>query len=655
MTTRENPVDLLEGLNEHQQAAVQHEHGPLLILAGPGSGKTRVICHRIAWLIRRGIVRSDQILAVTFTNKAAGEMEERLGALLGKRDHRLRLSTYHALCARILRMDGHHVDVPDHFTIYDRDDQLRAAKLTIKSLNLGDGIASARSLVARISSWKNAYQTPAELLVMATNQREKQLAEAFKKYESILKESDALDFDDLLLYGVSLIASNQKIREKYADRYRYILVDEYQDTNESQYQLTKNLAEVHRNVCAVGDPDQAIYGWRGASIRNIEQFETDFSERTVIRLERNYRSSRTIVDTAATLIETNGRRPEKRMWTERDNGNAIEVVDADTDLQEADIIVDVVRRVPTTPRQAAVLYRMNAQSRTIEDALRRAEILYHIVGNVRFYERREIKDILAYLKVVINPDDDISLRRIINVPPRRIGEKTIEKLAAVQADSESNAPLWTFATEGAVDPRSLWSKLVHAVEHRVITGPTLIRVDGFRKLMERLRSRTNDANVGAAVLGIVTESGYVPALRAENTEEANERIANLMELVSAAQEYESSAEHASLREFVDRQSLLSEADEGDGPSEAQVWLMTMHAAKGLEFPTVVMAGVEEGLLPHSRSLESEDGIQEERRLCYVAMTRAMDNLVMTGARMRRRYGTYENTRPSRFLTEMQTN
>ena len=486
---------------------------------------------------------------------------------------------------------------------------------------------------------------------MANNHRETILAKAYTKYEQILREARALDFDDLLLNGVALIAGHEKVRQKYADRFRYILVDEYQDTNISQYMLTKSLGEDHRNVCVVGDPDQSIYGWRGAKVENIDLFQEDFKEATVIRLERNYRSSRTIVDSAATLIENNGDRPEKRMWTERQDGTPIEIITTRTDLDEADAILGIIRRTQNKPKEAAVLYRMNAQSRTIEDALRRGEILYHIVGNIRFYERKEIKDTLAYLKVISNPDDDISLRRIINVPPRQIGDKTVEKLANVNAESEMYSPL--LAGIGSnITPRSLWKKIGYAIENRVLTGKPLLRVRHFYNLIQQMRDNVMDGSVGTGVMEIIDRSGYTAALRAENTEEANERLANLMELVSAAHEYEADADRPSLREFVDRQSLLSEADEGDGPSEAQVWLMTLHAAKGLEFPTVIMAGVEEGLLPHSRSLNSNADLREERRLCYVGMTRAMNRLVLTSAETRRRYGKYERNTPSRFLAEL---
>ena len=651
-----DPESLVEGLNTEQREAVMHGAGPLLILAGPGSGKTRVICHRIAYLIASGRAKPRDILAVTFTNKAAGEMQERLERLLGRKGPGLRLSTFHAFCARVLRTDGEHVQVPRHFVIYDRDDQLRAAKRVIEKLNLGEGIASARSLVARIGSWKNGFQTADELVMTPHNHRERQLAEAFQAYEKLLRAADALDFDDLLLYTVALITGHDQTRAKYQERFRFVLVDEYQDTNEAQYLLTRTLSEKHRNVCVVGDPDQAIYGWRGAHIGNIDEFRRDFSEHTEVRLERNYRSSERIVAAATTLIEGNRKRPEKRMWTDRGPGAPIEILETADDLAEATAVVHVVHEAGTGTRQTAVLYRMNAQSRAIEDALRRAEVPYHIVGNIRFYERREIKDTLAYLKAVVNPADDVSLRRIINVPPRGIGDKTVKKLmdGPAPAAAAETSPLFAQAGDESTQPGgTLWVRLVEAVARKNLGTRATKALQAFQERMDRMRASVTTGSVADTVMHIVNESGYVAALRAENTEEANERIANLMELVSAAQDYEADAEEATLPEFIDRQSLLSEADEGDGPAEAQVWLMTLHAAKGLEFPTVVMTGVEEGLLPHSRSMDSPSQLEEERRLCYVGMTRAENRLVLTAAQRRRRYGSYENCEPSRFLEEMQ--
>ena len=649
--------EILTGLNPEQLTAVTHDLGALLILAGPGSGKTRVICHRIAWLISTGRAKAGQVLAVTFTNKAAEEMQTRLAALLKAQRTGLRVCTFHALCARFLRIDGERIGIPEHFVIYDRDDQLKAAKQAINKLNLpdDDDATTAKSLISQISKWKTNFMTPAERLSMNNNYREQKVAEAFREYERVLSNANALDFDDLLLNGMRLLNDCDPVREKYANRYRYLLVDEYQDTNFAQYLITKYLGDHHKNVCVVGDPDQSIYGWRGANLGNIAMFEQDFPQVTTIRLERNYRSSKNIVHAAGALIRWAQDRPDKDMWTDRPAGVPVLSQTSASDLDEADAVVKIAQDAGAGPRQTAVLYRMNAQSRPIEDALRRANIPYHIVGNIRFYERREIKDTLAYLKAVLNPNDDVSLRRIINVPPRKIGAKTLEKLMAPEDPLEP--PDWLFE-DGTSEPDpkdSLWSRLVHATDSGRLGGITTSRLHGFRKQMERMREKVKEQNVGTAVMTVVNDSGYVAALRAQNTEEATERIANLMELVSAAQDYEDNADKPLLAEFVDNQSLLSQADEGDGPNDSQVWMMTLHSAKGLEFPTVVIVGFEEGLLPHSRAIHDSDQLNEERRLCYVGMTRAENKLVLSTARTRRRYGTFENTEPSRFLEEIERN
>ena len=434
--------EILTGLNPDQLTAVTHDLGALLILAGPGSGKTRVICHRIAWLIATGRAKAGQILAVTFTNKAAEEMQTRLGTLLKAKRTGLRLCTFHALCARFLRIDGDRIGIPEHFVIYDRDDQLKAAKQAIKTLNLPDDVTTAKSLISQISKWKTNFITPAERLSMDNNHREEKIAQAFKEYEHVLAKANALDFDDLLLNGTRLLTECDPIHEKYATRYRYLMVDEYQDTNFAQYLITKQLGDHHKNVCVVGDPDQSIYGWRGANLGNISMFEQDFPKLQTIRLERNYRSSKNIVQAAGALIRWADDRPDKDMWTDRPDGVPVVSRTSASDLDEADAVVEIAQEAGPGPRQTAVLYRMNAQSRPIEDALRRANIPYHIVGNIRFYERREIKDTLAYLKAVLNPNDDVSLRRIINVPPRKIGAKTLEKLMTPEDPSEP--PNWLF-------------------------------------------------------------------------------------------------------------------------------------------------------------------------------------------------------------------
>ena len=651
---------LLEGLNDQQRAAVRHGEGPLLILAGPGSGKTRVIVHRIAWLVRNRIVAADNVLGITFTNKAANEMRGRLAGLLGGRGPTALLSTYHAFCARILRADGQRVNVPATFVIYDTTDQIKAVRLALDELDLDKDSIRPRSVVWQIGQWKNQMLTPEQLEVRedVTEQgfRTKQIIKVFGQYEKILGRSDALDFDDLLLRAVALLREHEAVRTKYAQRYRYILVDEYQDTNPAQYELTRLLGRDHRNVCAVGDPDQAIYGWRGADIANIHTFEKDFPERKIVNLERNYRSSGNIVAAAAALISQNGDRVDKTLWTERDTGAGLKHVRTDTDHDEAKAIAGIVTKQPQAPRQTAILYRTNAQSRLIEDALRRAEIPYHIVGNIRFYERKEIKDALAYLKVIVNPHDDISLMRIINSPPRGIGPRSIER-ASGKAPVKS--PVGTLfdapPTEAVAQPdetASLWARLQEGCAKRRLTGSALTRMQAFIEVIGTIRARARGTGISRTVETTIGHTGYLNVPEDENTTEAEDRIDNLMELVAAADDYEETAEEPSLADFINRQSLLSEADEGDGPSDARVWMMTLHAAKGLEFPTVVIAGLEEGLLPHSRSLETLSGIEEERRLFYVGITRAMDRLVTTTAVFRRRGGGKVNPE-SRFLDEIE--
>ena len=648
---------LLEGLNDQQREAVRHGEGPLLILAGPGSGKTRVIVHRIACLVRTGIVAADNILGITFTNKAANEMRGRLAGLLGNRGPTALLSTYHSFCARILRADGHRVEVPPTFVIYDTTDQLKAVKLALDELDLDKDSIPPRAVVWQIGQWKNRMLTPEQLEVSEEGYRNEQIVKCFARYEKILRRSDALDFDDLLLRAVSLLRLHESVRGKYADRYRYVLVDEYQDTNQAQYELTRLLGRDHRNVCAVGDPDQAIYGWRGADIGNIRAFEEDFPERTVVNLERNYRSSGNIVAAAASLIAFNGDRADKTLWTGRAAGAGIRHLRTDSDHDEANAIAGIVAAQPEAPRQTAVLYRTNAQSRLIEDALRRAEIPYHIVGNIRFYERKEIKDALAYLKVIVNPHDDVSLRRIINSPPRGIGPRSIER-AAGDAPGET-APATLFApaaaeTEEEPDDKSssLWTRLRHGCAKRRLTGGALVKMQGFIDLIDRMRAAARGSAIARTVEQTIARTGYLKVAEEDNTAEAEDRVENLMELVAAADDYEETAEDPSLADFINRQSLLSEADEGDGPDDARVWMMTLHAAKGLEFPTVVIAGLEEGLLPHSRSVETRTGIEEERRLFYVGITRAMDRLVMTTAEFRRRGGGKVSPE-SRFLDEIE--
>ena len=646
--------DLLSGLNPEQREAVLHRDGPLLILAGAGSGKTRVICHRLASLIGGGHAAADQILAVTFTNKAAEEMRARVERLLDTAAPRLWVSTFHAFCARLLRREGPRIGLSRDFVIYDGVDQLNVVRQAMKELNIDPKMVPPKSLQSRISQAKNRLESAADLRRAGESFADEQLAEVYERYARALTSSQALDFDDLLLKTVMLFKESDETRARYGERFRYIMVDEYQDTNRPQYLLVRYLAERHRNLCVVGDPDQSIYKWRGADLRNILDFEGDFPETTVVRLERNYRSTQVILDAASGLIAHNRRRREKRLYTESAGGDPVFFHRANDELEEADFILGRLREAARGAGRAAVLFRTNAQSRVIEEALGRAGIRYRVVGGVRFYERREIKDALAYLKLLLNPDDDISLRRVINVPPRGIGPGVMTGLEGIEPPPVHDAPLFDEpAGPGAAGTGwSLWKRLLRATDEHLLPKRALTALSAFRTLMESSRATAARRSVSETLSAVLTESGYVAALRKDGSEEAESRLSNLMELVSAAQDYELREEEHSLGGFVDAYSLQSEADEGEGSEDARVWLMTLHAAKGLEFPLVVLAGMEDGLFPHSRTLDDEEGLEEERRLCYVGMTRAERRLVLTSAARRRLFGEYQSTEPSRFLFEI---
>jgi DNA helicase-2/ATP-dependent DNA helicase PcrA len=647
-------MNFLDKLNPEQREAVLHTEGPLLILAGAGSGKTRVITYRIAYLIGDGHAAADQVLAVTFTNKAAGEMRDRVEALLGSDTNGVWLSTFHSLCARLLRREAPHIGLSRDFVIYDSSDQAAVVKQVEKELGIDDKLVPPRVALARISQAKNRMEGP-ETLRSAWNLRDEQIAKIYERYLAALKESNALDFDDLLLKTVELFEM-QAVRERYARKFKYVMVDEYQDTNRPQYLLIRHLAAVHRNVAVVGDPDQSIYKWRGADLRNILDFETDFGEATIVRLEQNYRSTQVILDAATAVIQQNRNRKDKRLWTDRKGGEKIVCFRGADELEEADFIVRSIKqaRLEDVDTMVAVLYRTNAQSRAIEDQLMRESVPYKIIGGVRFYERKEIKDALAFLKLVINPHDDVSLRRVINVPARGIGKGVMDSLQAIDpAQIAADAPPLLAAGLAEVSSaRSLWARLVYAVDDGKLGNRAVASLRVFRDLIVGLAEAAKTDTVSIAIGKMLDRSGYLNDLRDENTEEANERIENLMELVSAARDYESREQDASLGGFVDRLSLLSEADEESGTKNAKVWLMTMHAAKGLEFPVVCIAGMEEGLFPHSRSSEDEDEIEEERRLFYVGMTRAERRLLLTSAARRRVFGEYQSTEPSRFIDEV---
>ncbi len=655
-------MQFLEALNPEQREAVLHNHGPLLILAGAGSGKTKVITSRIAYLIGNGEAAINQVLAVTFTNKAAEEMRARVEALLGSDCSGMWISTFHSLCARLLRREAPAIALSRDFVIYDSSDQMVVVKQAMKDLHIDDGFVQPRAALSRISHAKNKMESPEQMTAAAGwNRREEVIAKIYAYYVRALKEASALDFDDLLLKTVDLFESSAFVRGKYAQQFRFVMVDEYQDTNRPQYMLIRRLSEIHRNLCVVGDPDQSIYKWRGADLRNILDFEHDFPEAVTVKLERNYRSTQIILDAASAVIGRNRNRKEKTLWTDRKGGARIVYFRGGDELEEADFIMRTARGglADDVDATVAVLYRTNSQSRTIEDALMREGLHYRIVGGVRFYERREIKDALAYLKLIINPHDDVSLRRVINVPARGIGKGMMESLEAVapgatidgDADFE-DLPLLSAGLRPAPAVNSLWSRLVRGLKDRSFSGRGVASLATFRDLIVELSGIARQDTVSIAIGKMLDRSGYLQSLREDRSEDGEARIENLAELVSAAREYESREPEPSLGGFVDRLSLLSDVDEEQGTKDARIWLMTLHAAKGLEFPMVILAGLEEGLFPHSRSSEDEEELEEERRLCYVGMTRARQRLVLTGAARRRVFGEYQSSEPSRFVDEV---
>jgi DNA helicase-2/ATP-dependent DNA helicase PcrA len=635
-------MNFLSGLNPSQQEAVRHGDGPLLILAGAGSGKTRVITHRIAYLIGARRAPASAILAVTFTNKAAQEMAERVAALLGEAHlgYLPWVSTFHSFCVRVLRRDGAPLadwrpGFTPAFTIYDEDDQLAVVKAVFRHHGLDEKFMQHRAVLSRISFAKNHQQTPADLYQASTDPRTSRLALIYEEYEARLRQANALDFDDLLLETVRLLRLDEAVRRRYNERFRYLLIDEYQDTNRSQYELVRLLSEQHRNVCAVGDEDQSIYGWRGADIRNILDFERDFPEARIIRLEQNYRSTGNILEAASALVAHNTQRIGKWLWTEAPPGSPIGLFEAADGEQEALFIADTIERIlrddPDT--RVAVLYRTNAQSRQMEEALRRYGRRYLVVGGFSFYQRAEIKDVLAYLKLLLAPQDSVSLLRIINTPARGIGKTTVEQIER-------------YAAENGL---SIWNAIEQMLEEHLLGTRAEAALHAFRNLIADLREAAASQPVDAVLRLILERTGYLRMLE-DGTPESESRIENLEELVNAAAEAAERGED--IAAFLDHAALVSEADSLD--ERAQVLLLTLHNAKGLEFPVVFIAGMEEGLFPHARSLQDPAMLEEERRLCYVGMTRAQKRLILTWARQRRRFaaGEPEVRTPSRFLAEI---
>lgn len=640
-------MDFLQGLNPRQREAAEHSEGPLLVLAGAGSGKTRVITRRIAHLMTAHRVPGWGILAVTFTNKAAGEMRERVRSLLMEANPGLAtesmptLATFHSFCVRLLRKEGAPLGQVRRgftplFAIYDADDQLSIIKAAYKALGLDDKFMQPRAALSRISSAKSLKQTPEDIAKDATDPVSERFAVVYERYQARLLEANALDFDDLLLEAVRLLFHDATTRERIQNRYEFVMVDEYQDTNRTQYDLMKLLAGERRNITVVGDEDQSIYGWRGANIRNILDFERDFPGAVTIRLEQNYRSTGNVLSAAGAVVANNTERIGKTLWTEAPAGDKITLYEAPDAENEALWIADMIQaRLGTDPRaHVAVLYRTNSQSRQIEEALRRYGRKYIVVGGLSFYQRAEVKDILAYLKLLVSQQDNLSLLRIINVPARGIGRTTVDQLEQ-------------FATANGI---GVWESMERQLEAHTLGSRAESALTIFKNKITALAAELDQRPLSDTMQALLEETGYRKMLEDEGTEESRTRLANIDELVNAASDAAERGE--SLRDFLDHAALVADSDNLD--DKAQVSLLTMHNAKGLEFPVVFIAGMEEGLFPHSRSLDSESAMEEERRLCYVGMTRAEKKLYLSWARYRRRFGggQPEPSIRSRFLKEV---
>jgi len=668
--------DFLSQLNDQQREAVSNTEGPLLILAGAGSGKTRVIAHRIAYLIAEKKVAPWNILAVTFTNKAAEEMRLRVQRLL--KDHQLSswpvVSTFHSLCVRILRQDIEKLNdkYTRTFTIYDQDDSMRLIKLCLKDLGYDEKQLAPRATQSAISSAKNRGEDPEAFAARAefTDDRRAAIARVYKMYEERLHTNNALDFDDLLIKAVRLLRNVPEVREKYNNKFRYILVDEYQDTNSLQFALIGFLTEKQQNICVVGDEDQSIYKWRGADISNILNFEKHFPNTRTIRLEQNYRSTQTILDVAGAVVKNNIERKGKNLWTSNPRGDKIryyQALDAEAEARwVANKIVEHRREEFDT--RAAVLYRTNSQSRVFEEAMRRAGLAYNIIGGFSFYERMEVRDIIAYLKLALNPNDSIALSRVINSPPRGIGKQTLDEIERRSKDLELS--LWETISLVIKQPENLSARAINALrsfrrtivrlgemagtdmgsaasDEAVQAGMWSVKQPDEQNVDEHVSD--SDSPVSDIVRAAILDTGYETALRSEKTDEADGRLENLQELVNAAVDYDEQGLEG-LRDFIDHSALVSDQDAYK--RDAAVTLMTAHSAKGLEFPIIFIVGLEDGLFPHSRSATDPAELEEERRLAYVAMTRAERFLYVTHAMKRRVYGEELASEPSQFLNEM---
>jgi ATP-dependent DNA helicase UvrD/PcrA len=631
-----SPETYLADLNPAQREAVLATEGPLLVVAGAGSGKTRVLTHRVGHLIGACGVQPQEILAITFTNKAAGEMRTRLEDLLGPVANKIWILTFHAACGRILRREAQRLGYRSNFTIYDQADQVRLVKACLEELERDPKRFVPRGIHAQISNAKNNLISPGEYQSRVASFYDQTVADTYDLYQRRLFASNAVDFDDLLMLTVDVLERFPEALARWQKAFRYVLVDEYQDTNHAQYRLLQLLAAEHRNVCAVGDPDQSVYAFRGADIRNILEFERDFPDTRVIALEQNYRSTNTILRSANAVIQHNRERKEKNLFSELGDGLPVRALEVEDEHAEARFVaaeVAALMEEDFSGSEIAVFYRTNAQSRVIEDVLVRQEIPYQVIGGPRFYERAEVKDVIAYLQVIDNPYDAVSLQRIANRPRRGIGDASLARLQ-------------TYADAHGL---SLWEATEFAEEAGIAAKP-LRAVQSFRTLIQSLQAGALELEVPELVQRVLDRSGYIAALEAERTIEAQGRIENLQELVGVAQEYQTGTEEPSLSHFLQEISLFSDQD-ALTEAESRVTLMTLHNAKGLEFRAVFMVGMEEGIFPHSRSLE-EQQLEEERRLAYVGMTRAQERLTLTHASGRSLYGSRNYNLPSRFLDEL---
>lgn len=630
---------LLTGLNKEQQQAVQHTEGPLLILAGAGSGKTKVLTVRIAHLLAQG-VNPYEILAITFTNKAAKEMKSRVEGLVGDVANRIWLSTFHSFCAKFLRFEiDSFLGYNSNFTIYDTSDSQAVIKAALKALNLDDKYYPVGAMIAAISDAKNQLLFASDFRKQARDFYQQKVADVYEYYERELRKNNALDFDDLLLVAVKLLQSNAAVLDKYSHRFRYVMIDEYQDTNHAQYLLAKLLASHWKNIAVVGDADQSIYAWRGADIQNILDFEKDYPNCTSIKLEQNYRSTKIILDAANAVIDNNEGRPEKNLWTDKTEGAKIQHFTAQSEHEEAAFIGDTIAKkhdIHDVPYgDMAILYRTNAQSRVLEEALIKRALPYTMVGGTKFYDRKEIKDVLAYLRVLYNPFDDLSLLRIINVPKRSIGATTVAKL---QEYARANGT-------------SLFMTLtqLHLIDS--IKGKTKEKLEEFGILIFTLVSEMENRTVLDILESILDRTGYLAQLEESTDPQDQARAENIGELLSVAKDFQDTNPSGTVEDFLEQVALVNDVDSFE-QEEAKVTLMTLHAAKGLEFPIVFLCGLEEGLFPHSRTLMNPEEIEEERRLAYVGITRAEKELYISNATTRTVFGRTSSYLPSRFIDEI---